>query len=288
MDTKATVGSITSPLPGADEMKWTPVPTADAPRATSANGYLPRRLAKRDRVHNRLFQSSTMAALLDSVFDGEMTVDELLGHGNFGLGTFNSLDGEMIVDGGTVHQLRSDGGAAHVLPDLKTPFACVTYFDAEETITIDSPMDKETFEALVDEVIGNPNIFAAVRFIGQFEEVETRTVFCQCRPYPPMLDVVRRQPTRHFGASSGIMLGFRSPGYMQGVNVAGYHLHFLSADRQKGGHVTDYRVAGGRLELSSISEVEIQLPKTRQFAEANLSPHDVDQAIRTAEGGSTR
>jgi acetolactate decarboxylase len=226
-----------------------------------------------------------MAALLDAVYDGEMTVDELLEHGDFGLGTFNALDGEMIVNDGTVHQLRSDGGATVVPPDLHTPFACVTYFDPEQTITIDRPMEKENFEALVDAVIGNPNMFAAVRFTGQFEKVDTRTVFCQCRPYPPMLDVVRRQPTRHFGASSGTMLGFRTPGYMQGVNVAGYHLHFLSADQQKGGHVIDYRVASGRLEIARISEVEIQLPKTRQFAEANLSPHNVDEAIRTAEGG---
>jgi acetolactate decarboxylase len=226
-----------------------------------------------------------MAALLDAVYDGEMTVDELLDHGNFGLGTFNSLDGEMIVNDGTVHQLRADGGATDVPSDLQTPFACVTYFHAEETITIDSPMDKENLEALVNGIIDNPNMFAAVRFTGQFEKVETRTVFCQCRPYPPMLDVVRRQPTRHFGACSGTMLGFRSPPYMQGVNVAGYHLHFLSADQKKGGHVTDYRVTSGRLEIARISEVEIELPKTRQFAEANLSPHNVDEAIRTAEGG---
>jgi acetolactate decarboxylase len=226
-----------------------------------------------------------MAALLDAVYDGEMTVDQLIEHGDFGLGTFNSLDGEMIVNGGTVHQLRCDGGAADVPPDLQTPFACVTYFEPEATVTIDSPMDKESLEELVNAVIGNPNMFAAVRFTGQFEKVDTRTVFCQCRPYPPMLDVVSKQPTRHFGASSGTMLGFRSPAYMQGVNVAGYHLHFLNADQTKGGHVTEYRVASGRLEIAMISEVEIQLPNTRQFAEANLSPHDVDEAIRTAEGG---
>jgi acetolactate decarboxylase len=96
-------------------------------------------------------------------------------------------------------------------------------------------LDARSQEALVNEVIGNPNMFAAVRFTGQFEKVDTRTVFCQCRPYLPMLDVVRKQPTRHFGASSGTMPGFRSPAYRQGVNAAGYHLHFLSADQTKGG-----------------------------------------------------
>jgi acetolactate decarboxylase len=255
-----------------------------SPLDTVGNAYRFQRPEKHDQVHNRLFQTSTMAALLDAVYDGEMTVEQLLEHGNFGLGTFNALDGEMIVNDGTVHQLRSDGGATNVPPDLQTPFACVTHFNPEETVTIENPMDKEDFEALVDAVIENPNMFAAIRFTGQFEKIDTRTVFCQCHPYPPMLDVVRKQPTRHFGASNGTMLGFRTPAYMQGVNVAGFHLHFLSADQKRGGHVTDYRVTSGRLEIAMISQVEIQLPKTRQFAEANLSPQNVDEAIRTAEG----
>ncbi|CEF57235.1 acetolactate decarboxylase [Acetobacter ghanensis] len=81
---------------------------------------------------NRLYQTSTMAALLDAVYDGETTLDELLQHGNFGLGTFNSLDGEMIVTDGVVRQFRAEGLAAEVPGSLKTPFACVTYFEPEK------------------------------------------------------------------------------------------------------------------------------------------------------------
>ena len=233
---------------------------------------------------NRLFQTSTMAALLDAVYDGEMTIEELLRHGNFGLGTFNALDGEMIINESTVHQFRADGHAGQVQPEQLTPFACVTYFEPEMSIAIDAPTSKKELERLVDEAVGNPNLFVAVRFTGTFDDIETRTVFCQCRPYPPMLDVVRLQPTQHFGATGGTMLGFRTPAYMQGINVAGYHLHFLDDEQKKGGHVTGYCARKGRLELAVISDVEIQLPRSQQFREANLSPDNIHEAIRIAEG----
>lgn len=234
---------------------------------------------------NRLFQTSTMAALLDAVYDGEMTMDELLTHGNFGLGTFNALDGEMIVTDGEVRQFRSEGIASEVTADSKTPFACVTHFEPEQTVTIDQPMDKAEFEALVNKLLDNPNLFGAVRFTGEFEKVDTRTVFCQCRPYPGMLEVVAKQPTFTMEDISGVMLGFRTPPYMQGINVAGYHLHVLSDDHKHGGHVTDYRVLRGKLEVARMSELEISLPRTKEFAEADLLPAGLNEAIHTAEGG---
>lgn len=234
---------------------------------------------------NRLYQTSTMAALLDAVYDGETTLDELLQHGNFGLGTFNSLDGEMIVTDGVVRQFRAEGLAAEVPGSLKTPFACVTYFEPEKMVMVDTAKDKESFEELVDQLLGNPNLFGAVRFTGLFERVDTRTVFCQCKPYPHMLEVVKKQPTFTMESVSGTMIGFRTPVYMQGVNVAGYHLHFLSEDHKRGGHVTEYKIIKGMLEVASISDLQVQLPRTKQFAQANLNPESLSEAIRIAEGG---
>lgn len=234
---------------------------------------------------NRLYQTSTMAALLDAVYDGETTLDEVLQHGDFGLGTFNALDGEMIVTDGVARQFRAEGVAAQVPGSLKTPFACVTYFEPEQSFNIDRLLTKAGFEAEVDRLVGNPNLFAAVRFTGQFERVETRTVFCQCQPYPPMLDVVKKQPTFAMESVTGTMVGFRTPAYMQGVNVAGYHVHFLTEDRTRGGHVTEYKVTRGLLEVATISDLDIRLPRTQQFARANLSPEHLHEAIRVAEGG---
>ncbi|QDH14657.1 acetolactate decarboxylase [Oecophyllibacter saccharovorans] len=234
---------------------------------------------------NRLFQTSTMAALLDAVYDGDMTVKELLTHGNFGLGTFNGLDGEMIVEDGIAHQFRADGLASDASGNLKTPFACVTWFEPEKTVTIDGPCTREEFEHRVNELIDNPNLFAGIRFTGHFNKVETRTVFCQHKPYPPLLEVVANQPTFTMTDMNGVMLGFRTPPYMQGINVAGFHLHFLSENQKHGGHVTEYLLGAGKLEVARISELDLSLPLTKAFAEADLQPVGLNEAIRTAEGG---
>ena len=44
-----------------------------------------------------IYQTSLMSALLSGVYEGETTMADLLQHGDFGLGTFNHLDGEMIA-----------------------------------------------------------------------------------------------------------------------------------------------------------------------------------------------
>ena len=62
-----------------------------------------------------------MTALLDGIYDGEMTIGELLGKGNFGIGTFDALDGEMIILDGVCYQLRGDGTATIADLDQERP-----------------------------------------------------------------------------------------------------------------------------------------------------------------------
>jgi acetolactate decarboxylase len=236
------------------------------------------------KLANRLYQTSTMAALLDAVYDGDTTMAKLLEHGDFGIGTFDALDGELILLDGVVRQFREDGLADEVAPDIKTPFACATFFEPEQTLRIAQPASKQELELLVDRMVGNDNLFAAVRATGLFEDMETRTVFRQSVPYPPMLDVVSRQPTLKLGNTGGVLIGFRTPEYMQGINVAGYHLHFLTTDRRRGGHVLNYRLLEGTLEVAVMSDLEIDLPRSKAFARANLCPADLNEAILVAEG----
>ena len=73
-----------------------------------------------------LYQTSTMSALVDGIYDGSMTIAELLEHGDFGVGTFNQLDGEMVVNEGVCFHLFSSGEARVASPHDLTPFAAVT------------------------------------------------------------------------------------------------------------------------------------------------------------------
>jgi acetolactate decarboxylase len=232
----------------------------------------------------KLWQTSMVSALLEGVYEGEVTYAELAKHGDFGLGTFNDLDGEMIAIDGAFFQLRSDGSARAVDPMQKTPFAMMTYFTPEVTRRLAQPMTRSELYALLDDLAPSRNLFYAIRIDGRFSRVVTRTVPRQAKPYKPLIEVVQTQPTFEFTNVRGTIAGFRSPDYAQGISVAGYHLHFITADRTGGGHVLDLAVEDGTLATDHSSGLHVELPETGAFLSAGLDRAGASDAIKKAEG----
>ncbi|MFC4031250.1 acetolactate decarboxylase [Streptomyces polygonati] len=238
-----------------------------------------------DARAREVYQTSTMGALLDGVYDGDVTVAELLSHGDFGLGTFNRLDGEMVVLDGVCHHVRADGSAERAAPTDLTPFAAVTRFSPSVTLPAPSGAGrKETF-ALIDRAIPSANLVYGVRITGEFASVRTRTVARQTPPYPPLTEATRGQAETDFTEVTGTLAGFRTPDYEQGVSVAGYHLHFLDDTHTRGGHALDFRLARGEIAISTSSELHLSLPTSGPFLDSDLSPADSRAQIREAEGG---
>ena len=230
-----------------------------------------------------IYQTSLMSGLIAGVYEGDTTLGELFTHGDFGLGTFNDLDGELIAFDQHSHQLRADGSATPTRPEQKTPFAVVTWFKPSVDLPLEQPMSGEAVEALINRLAPSANLFCAIRVDGEFELVRTRTVPRQERPYKPMLEAIAEQPTFDFSETRGTLIGFRSPPYVQGVNVAGYHIHYITDQRDGGGHVLEYRLKRGRLQLGLVSKLKIELPQNQDFLSADLFPADLDAAIRQAE-----
>jgi acetolactate decarboxylase len=231
-----------------------------------------------------VYQTSTMAALLDGIYDGDVTIAELLTHGDFGLGTFNHLDGEMVVLDGTCHHLRSDGSASEAAPGDRTPFAAVTWFKPETTLPVRGPASRNDVIRLIDEVIKTSNLIQAIQIDGTFSSVETRTVTAQTPPYPPLTQAAEGEPVTEFHHLAGTLAGYRTPDYEQGISVAGYHLHFIDQARTRGGHTLDFGLDQGQVAISTSSELHLSLPRTEAFLKANMSMADVAQQIRQVEG----
>jgi acetolactate decarboxylase len=225
-----------------------------------------------------------MSALLEGVYEGEVTYAELAQHGDFGLGTFNDLDGEMIAIDGKFFQLRSDGTAHVVDPMQKTPFAVMTFFRPEVSRRLERSLMRSELYALLDELAPSQNIFYAIRLDGHFLRVVTRTVQRQVKPYRPLTEVVQEQATFEFKNVTGTIAGFRSPDYAQGISVGGYHLHFITSDRTGGGHVLDLMSEDATLMLDHSSGLHVELPETAAFLAAGLSKAGTAEAIERAEG----
>jgi len=230
-----------------------------------------------------LFQTSLMSALLSGVYEGTMTYGELHRHGDFGLGTFNDLDGEMVGIDGAFYQLRSDGSARPVQDEQKTPFAVVTFFKPDQQLDITSPLSRPDLEAYVAQATDG-NLFTAVKVTGIFDAMRTRTVQQQQKPFPPLTQAAAQQAIRTFQNAAGVLAGFRTPAYAQGIGVAGFHLHFLTSDRQGGGHALDYVVRSGTVEVATLHDFHVELPQSADFMKATLTGGDVDAEIKSSEG----
>jgi acetolactate decarboxylase len=230
-----------------------------------------------------LYQTSLMSALIAGIYEGQATYGEIRKHGDFGLGTFNELDGEMVGFDGRFYQLRSDGSARPVTDDQKTPFAVVTFFQPEQELEVVQPISKSELLAMIEKAT-DANLFSAVRVDGAFDEVRTRTVQRQVKPFPPLTEAAKHQAENVFTNVEGTLAGFRTPAFAQGIGVAGFHLHFLRKDKEAGGHSLDYRIRSSKVQICTVHDLHIELPTTAEFLETNFEDPTLNKKIKAAEG----
>lgn len=230
-----------------------------------------------------LFQTSIMGALLQGQYEGSMCYATLAKHGDFGIGTFNDLDGEMIAFDGRFYQLRSDGSVRTVEPKQQTPFALVTFFRPAEVIEIDTESDQASVADRVERS-SSANLFTAIKLSGHFREMTTRTVELQSKPFPPLIEAASREKKLSFTNIKGTIVGFRTPAYAQGIGVPGLHLHFLSRDEGSGGHVLSYSLEAGSLELMPLHKFHLELPMEAAFVDSTLPLDSFSKDVKKAEG----
>lgn len=223
-----------------------------------------------------LFQVSTSGALVAGVFDSEITVRSILEHGDFGLGTFADLDGEMVVLDGHAYQVQGSGQVSEASPEAGAPFAVVTQFAPQIDIVIDPVGSFDELKQQCDATRKSGNIFYALRLDGNFKKMRTRAV------KPPaagsrLVDAAKAQSVFDFTDIDGTLVGLWSPGFSSAFSVAGYHFHFLSSDRQHGGHVLEVEAGKLALRVEALSDFHLALPSSERFLKADLSKSTAEE-----------
>ncbi|MDO8946448.1 MAG: acetolactate decarboxylase [Desulfocapsaceae bacterium] len=229
-----------------------------------------------------LFQYSTINGLLKGFYDGDLSFSDLSAHGDLGLGTFNHLDGEMVALDGRFYQVKMDGVAYPVKGEQNTPFAVVTQFDVDQNADLPSEVNYQGLQQNMDRLVTNRNHFYAFRIPGLFRKMMVRSVPTQLPPYRPLVEVVKKQAVFQYEDTEGTLIGFYTPDFMQGLNVPGYHFHFLNRNRTRGGHVLDLQTGFGKIEIDEISEIVMSLPRFPTFATLDLA-QDQAKAIQQVE-----
>ncbi|TAJ45479.1 acetolactate decarboxylase [Methanofollis fontis] len=235
---------------------------------------------ERADAEETIYQVSTLGALLDGVYQDAATIGDLLSHGDIGLGTPGALDGEIVVLDGEAWQVRGDGVVRRMDAAETTAFAAVTPFEQDITFDLPGRTDRSALEEAILAALPSANYPCAVKVTGTFLTVETRSVDRQSPPYPPLAEVTKDQHLFHFSGVKGTLVGFYLPAYMEGVNVPGFHLHFITDDHSGGGHLLDCTVQDARVMLDLTPSVRIVLPENEGFASAPLTTGRSDEVAR--------
>lgn len=217
-----------------------------------------------------LYQISTLNALFEGIYDGNMTIKDLRKHGDFGIGTFNSLDGEMVVVEGKFYQIKSNGFAYPVNDSQKSPFAMLKFFRSEKTVYLERSFNYDQLVRYLDQVITSRNLPAAIKIEGLFSYIRMRSVPKQNKPYNKFPEVVKTQSVFEYRNIRGTIVGFRMPDYFKGVNAPGYHFHFLSEDRKFGGHLLGCETRDIKIFLDDSKEFKLALPDHGEFLRTDL------------------
>lgn len=225
-----------------------------------------------------IYQVSLLQGLMNGDYSGSVPVAELKQHGDTGIGTFDKLNGELILLDGEIYRAAGDGNVEAVSDTETTPFAVVTFMDADltENLTNISGCDA-LFDALnrIVERRGK-NRFYMVRIDGMFRKINVRSVYAQETPYRRLTEVLEHEQTFFdYAHIEGTIVGLYCPPYMSYLNAVGWHMHFLSKDKTKGGHVLDADITDAVLTWDDTDGFQMQLPQSQAFSGYDLT---VDQS----------
>lgn len=236
------------------------------------------------KIHTA-FQISTSGALVEGVIEKEMTIETLMQHGNFGLGTFADFDGEMIILDGVAYQAHGNGEVNKALLTAGTPFAVLTDFVADKIDSLNQIQSFNDLEAHCDSFRVSDNLFYAIRIDGIFDKIKVRAV------NPPknsaengssLTNAAAQQSEFVFNSVSGTLVGIWSPAFSSDFSVKGYHFHFISDDRTKGGHLLDIQANNLSIQIDQLDEFRLALPENEAFLKADLG-QDSSAELNAAE-----
>ena len=217
------------------------------------------------------YHYSIWAALVNKVFDGNLTVKEARNHGDIGLGTYNGVDGELVLIDGVFYHVPSSGKVLKADDSAHIPYLNATFFEKEFSYEINDKINYDSLRKLIQQHFPSRNFFFAFKIHGEFDTLKLGSLYKQEKPYQEGLDsLMPKRPKFNHTNVSGTMVGFYCPDFIGEINVAGFHLHFLSDDKTVGGHVMEFTGKNFKVEMDKLSSYHFVLPETKEFDSVNL------------------
>jgi len=206
-----------------------------------------------------LFQVSSFNTFSLGNYRGSMTYRELSHYGDFGIGTFEGLNGEMIAIDGMFYQILVDGKPAPVDVNIKTPYATVTFFDPDQTVISSTTLNYSELMDYIDSILPDKDTIFAIKVTGFYSYAKTRSVPGQIEPYLPLIDVLKNQSIFLSHDVQATAIGFWFPQSFDGIDSVGYHFHLITNDRTAGGHLLDCTIRNATIQIDPTSKFHLVL-----------------------------
>ncbi len=217
------------------------------------------------------YHYSLWAALVNKIYDGTLTVKEAKNHGDIGLGTYNGADGELILLDGTFYHVPSSGEVLVADDSTHIPYLNATFFNKDLSYEINDRLSYDSVRKLLQQHFPSRNFFYAFKIHAEFDSLKLGSLYKQERPYQEGLDsLMPKRPKFDHTNIAGTMVGFYCPEFIGDINVAGFHLHFVSDDKKTGGHVMEFKGKNFKVDMGKLSTYHFVLPQTADFDTVNL------------------
>ncbi len=212
------------------------------------------------------YHYSVWYAFVNKIFDGDLKVSELKQKGDIGLGSYDRLDGELIMLDGVPYRATQDGKVTVAPDDVKIVYANATFFDEEQSFKIHNVENYQELRAKINEKLPSKNLFYAFKIHGDFKKMKCGGLHKQEKPFKEGLDVlIPNRPIFERENFSGTMVGFFCPDYIGDINVKAYHLHFVSDDKQFAGHVMEFEAENIEVSIDYMNKYQFDVPTTEEF-----------------------
>lgn len=234
------------------------------------------------KTKSYIYQHGTLGGLMQDLMDGTEKIGTLSNYGDFGLGTLEGSNGEIIFLDGVIYHADETGKINQLIGDELTPYAAVTNFESDEQFSLANSSDDTVKAAILEKV--SHNLFAAVKIEGTFKHMHVRVAPKQEKPYPRFVEIARHQPEFEADDIAGTIVGFFTPNLFQGAAAAGFHLHFISDDHKFGGHVLDFELTDGKIDLMELAEFRQHFPtENADYLKNEIKLDDITKDIEEAE-----
>lgn len=217
-------------------------------------------------VYNRLYQYGIADAFVGGLYRGTLPLEDLKRKGDFGLGAPDLVDGELTMYDGRFYQTKATGNTAEPDGHLKTSLFFITFFKPEIFFSVNSRIDEKSLQQRITDELKHKNNIYAIKVSGKFSRMVTRAFPpMEKEPFPPLSSVANTQNVFDFSDEKGILVGYYIPDYLNGINVKGFHFHYLSEDRKHGGHVLAFTGEHLNIEIAEMKSFELETSKDDNF-----------------------